>query len=134
MAGFNHWGSAAEAIDTAASQVVRKTALDAQGHIQGHIQANDQIDTGFMLGSVYTVTSEGSSYTGGEHALAAVASPPDNKTAYVGVAADYGEAQNYGTRYLPARPFFEPGMDDVRPGFDAAMTLIKGKMEEAAGR
>jgi|SRR5450631_3528647 len=134
MAGFNHWGSVAEAVDTAASQVVRKTALDAQGHIQQHIQANGQIDTGFMLNSVYTVTSEGSSYTGGEHALAAVAAPPDNKTAYVAVAADYGEIQELGSRYMPGRPFFFPGMDDTRPGLDAAMALIKAKMEEAAGR
>jgi len=134
MADINLFSALADALPDVCSQVVRKTALDAQGNIQAHIQANDQVDTGFMLGSVYTQTSDGSTYKGGEKALPETEAPEDTKTtAHVAVAAEYGAYQNYGTRFIPARPFFEPGMEEARQGMDAAMALIEQKWNEVAG-
>lgn len=129
---FNHWGNIADALHDAAKQVVVKVALDAQGNIQGQIRDKDLIDTGFMLGSVYTVTAEGSSYTGGAKALPQVPEPEDDTTAYVAVGANYAGFLNGGTRYRPATPFFEPGMEATRPGFDAAMAAIEQKLAEAS--
>ena len=126
--GFNHWGQIANALPKVLSQVVRKTAFDGKANIQKRIQTNGQIDTGFMFGSVYVVTSEESTYRGGEKALPEIGKPEDDQTAYVAVAAEYAAPQNYGTRYLPPRPFFEPGMDDTRPGFEAALSAIESKL------
>jgi HK97 gp10 family phage protein len=62
--------------------------------------------------------------------LAEVERPPDNKTAYVGVGAAYGWFQNYGTSRQPARPFLEPAIEIVRPGFDEALRRIDEKLRE----
>lgn len=129
---FNHFAQIAEALPKACSQVVRKTALDAQGNIQAHIVANGQVDTSFMLNSVYAVTSEGSGYHGGARALPEVAHPPDDQSASVAVAAEYAIYQNNGTHLIPARPFFEPGIEDTRPGFESAVAAIQAKLAEAA--
>ncbi len=134
MAGmvYNHFGACGDALDKAASAVVRKTALDAQAHIQSNVQANGLVRTGFLLNSVYVVTSESSSYKGGAKALPEVAQPTDDKTAYVVVGAQYGIFPELGTRFMAARPYFYPGIDATRPDFEAAMAQIKTAMEEAA--
>lgn len=125
---FNHFPQIADQLDKALSKVVKATAFKAQANIQSQIQANGQIDTGFMMNSVYAVTSDGSTYSGGEHALPEVEAPPDNKTAYVAVGALYGIYQNYGTRYLPPRPFFEPGIEATQPDFEAALSAIESQL------
>jgi hypothetical protein len=124
---FNNWGKIADSIKPACKAVVKKTAFDAEGQIKAQITANDQVDTGFMRNSVYVVTSDSSTYKGGEKALPEVAKPSSETEAYVAVAAEYAIHQNY-----LFQAFFEPGMERVRPGFDAAMRAIKAKMEEAA--
>jgi hypothetical protein len=129
---FNHFGKIAESIKPACSQVVRKVALDAQANIQAQIVANNQIDTGFMLNSVYTQTSDGSTYKGGENALPETARPSKETEAHIAVGANYAVHQNYGTRFLPPRPFWEPGIERTRPGFEQAMKIIEQKMREAA--
>jgi len=123
----NNWDKIARAIKPAAKAVVRKVAFDAEGQIKAQITANDQIDTGFMRNSVYVVTSEESTYKGGENALSETVKPSNELEAYVAVAAEYAAYQNY-----LFQAFFEPGMERVRPGFNKAMQLIKAKMEEAA--
>ncbi len=128
---FNHYAQLATAFHEACKQIVIKTAHDCQANIQAHIRANGQIDTGFMVNSVYTVTSEGSSYSGGTDALPEVQAPENDTTAYVGVAASYGYWQNYGTTRLPARPFFEPGIEETRASFEAACAAIEDKMRQA---
>lgn len=129
---FNHWKAIADALTPACVAVVKKTATDLQANIQARIRANGQIDTGFMLNSVYTVTSDGSTYQGGSDALPQVGAPSSPTEAYVAVAAKYGIYQNYGTRFQPGRAFFEPGVEATRPGFDAAISAIEQKLNEAA--
>jgi hypothetical protein len=129
---FNHFSKIAASIKPACKLVVKKTAFDAQGNIQAQIVSNGQVDTSFMLNSVYTQTSDGSTYKGGENALPETARPTSDTVAHVAVAANYAIYQNYGTVHLPARPFFEPGIERVRPGFERAMQLIEQKMRDAA--
>lgn len=129
----NNFAALAQALGQSSSQIVRKTAFDLQAQIQANIRANDQIDTGFMVNSVYVVTSDNSTYGGGKNALPEVGKPPDKYTAYTAIAAYYAIYQNYGTRYLPARPFFEPALYAVMPTFNAACAAIEDKMREISG-
>src|SRR6266498_1987422 len=54
--------------------------------------------------------------------------PPDKTSAYVAVGATYGMYVNYGTRRMPARPFWEPAIEAARPGFDAALSAIESQL------
>lgn len=126
---FNHFANIADALPKACSQVVRKGALD----IQAQAASRAAVDTGFLRNSVYTVTAQGSSYHGGDKMLPEVAGPPDDQSAYAAVGAEYGAYVNYGTRFMPAQPFWEPAIDAVRPGFEAAVAAIQEKLKEAAG-
>lgn len=55
----------------AADKALAALALTMEGQAKINIQTNDQIDTGFMLNSIYTITKEGDSH--GEAAAAAEA-------------------------------------------------------------
>jgi hypothetical protein len=131
---FNHFPEIIDAFDQAQALVVKKTAFDCQAHIQSQIRANGQIDTGFMVNGIYVVTADTSTYgqagspSGDASLLPEVARPPDNKTAYIGAGANYSIYQNNGTRSLPARPFFEPGVEATRPSFEAAMRAIESQL------
>ncbi len=129
---FNHFPQIASQLDDVLSQIVRKTAFDWQANMQAQIRANNQIDTGFMVNSVYVRTSEDSTYgTSGEpqkkgqKKFEEVEAPPDKHTAYLGVGAEYGYWQNYGTRFQPARPFVEPSKETTRPGFEEALSRVE---------
>lgn len=133
MDSFNHFSKIAEEFDRLQSEVVAKTCLDLEAAEKAQIRANGQIDTGFMVNSVYSRTSQSSTYSvigspSKGAALPQVDAPPNNKTGYVGVAASYGFWQNYGTHTQPARPFVEPAIETVRPGFEAALGAIETKL------
>ena len=110
MAGYNRFPQISEELQSVLSQVVSKTAFDCQGNIQGFIRANGQVDTGFMLNSVHV--EDGAS----------------DLNKFVVVGASYGIYQNYGTRYMPGRPFFEPGVEQTRPGFESAISAIESRL------
>lgn len=110
MADFNHFSQIGEQMFEALGLVVSKTAFDLQGNIQGFIRANGQIKTGNMLNSVQV--QNGSS----------------KLEKFVIVAAPYGFFQNYGTRFIPARPFFEPGVDKTAPEFDDAVAAVTSQL------
>ncbi len=138
MKSFNHFPTIVKELDQAQSDVVRRTAFQLQAAMQTKIRANGQIDTGFMVNSVYTRTYTDSTYSGigaPTHKHVApfeqVERPPDDKTAYVAVAARYGFWQNYGTHKMAARPFLEPSVDLVRPDFEAALAAIETKLKAA---
>lgn len=122
---INKFSTLADAFPEIASKIVRKTALDAEAAIKNRIQGNGQVRTGNMLNGIYHNTSDRSTYKAVQDALPELARPQDRFTAKVGAAAHYSLYQNYGTRYTPGRPFFEPGMADVQPGFEAAIAAFE---------
>ncbi len=132
MAGFNNWGKIAAAMPVETSKVVRTVAFQGKANVQANIQAVDAIDTGFMLGSCYTVTSDSSTYSGGPESLPAVAAPPNKFTAYYAVAAKYAPFVNYGTYKMGARPFWEPANEKTKQSLDDGMNALNAAMERAA--
>ncbi len=130
--GMNHFAEIADLFPRVAGRIVRKTAFDMQVAIQARMRTNGQIDTGFLVNSVYVETSEESTYQGGDaRALPEIAGPETPLSASVGIAASYAVYQNYGTRYQPARPFLEPAVEDVRPGFETACAALEQALREA---
>lgn len=132
---FNHFPKISEALHTALSQVVRKTAFD----IQAKAASNAPVDTGFLKNSIYTVTSEGSTYGQGgssthkgSYLLPEVEKPEDDLTAYIGVGANYGIYLEYGTRYMAPRPYFLPAVEATRGPFEEALSRIEEKLKEVA--
>lgn len=119
---FNHFPELIEKLHSAEKQIVAETARAGEANVKGQIQANGQVRTGFMLSSVYSVTSEGSTYGQAstppkDASLLPEAGPANETTAYFGVAASYAIYPNYGTRFQSARPFWEPGIEKTRADF-----------------
>jgi hypothetical protein len=112
--GFNHFAALAAALPEICEQVVTKTALDVKSNVQAQIVANGQVDTGNMLNSVEVEDGE------------------DAQTKYIKVGAEYAPAQNYGTRFMAGRPFWEPGWNKTRPDFEAAIAAIQNKLNEVS--
>ena len=125
IGNYNHFPEIAVAMHKALSQVVRKTAMD----IQASAASKAPVDTGFLRNSIYVVTSESSTYKGGGKSLSEVTKPEDDLTAYVAVGANYGVYVNYGTRHMPAQPFWEPAIEEAKPGFQAALDAIETKIK-----
>jgi HK97 gp10 family phage protein len=89
MDSFNHFAQLAAAFEQGTHEGAEQVAQRARDHIKEWIQANGQVRTGTMLESV---VAEGDT---------------------VMVQAPYAVYQNYGTRFLPARPFFELGLEQT---------------------
>lgn len=131
---FNKFGDIANVLPGIISQIVRKAALD----VQSHAQVNAPVDTGFLKNSIYTVTSESSSYGSvssptkkDSSILPEVEKPEDDQTAYVAVGANYGLFVEAGTRHTPAHPYLSPAVEAVRPTFEEAMSKVEDKLREA---
>lgn len=60
--------------------------------------------------------------------LPQVAGVSDELTAYVAVGASYGIYVEMGTTRMPARPYFYPAVEAVRPGFEAALSAVESKL------
>src|SRR5437016_4058716 len=110
MLGFNHFGAIADVFPLACAGVVDETADECVSNIQGFILANGQVDTGDMLAGI---TKEDG---------------PDEQTKHIMSAMYYWIFQNYGTRYLPARPFVEPGVEQTRPSFEAKIAALESRL------
>ncbi len=108
MPGFNHFPAIAARIKPAVQQIVDETADECVSNIKGFIQSNGQVDTGNMLNGI------------------AKEDGPDEQTKYITSVMDYWIFQNYGTRYMPARPFVEPGIEQTRPEFEAKLSTFEG--------
>lgn len=153
---FNHWDQIAEKFSRAIGQVVRKSAMD----IQAKAQETVVVDTGFLKNSIYTVTynSKGTKTiidkaTGQKRTISKpirstrrrvkksqqdmvfpeLSVSLDDQTAYVAVGAVYGLYVELGARGRPARPYFLPAIDAVRPSFDAALSKIEEKLDQDLG-
>ncbi len=131
MAGYNRFPELAAQFGPILSQIVKKTALD----LQGQAASRAAVDTGFMKNSIYVVTSDTSTYgnagapQGDSYLLPEVAAPSDQYTAYAAVGANYAVYVNYGTRFQPAQPFWEPAIDAVAPSFEAALGALESKLK-----
>jgi HK97 gp10 family phage protein len=133
---YNKFPQSAQALHKAIAQVVRKTAFS----VQAAAQQNAPVDTGYLQNSIYTRTSESSGFgqigtptKPDSYAFPEVEAPPDDVTAYVAVAANYGIYQEYGTRYMPAQPFLTPAVELVRGDFEAALGSIEPTMKGMIG-
>lgn len=128
MAGFNNWTKIALAIHEGTAQAVKKVAFDVQADAQAHAP----VDTGFLRNSIYTVTSEQSTYHSGGQMLPEIQKPSDDQTAYVAVGAEYGTYIEYGTSHMAPQPFLTPAMERASAAFDSALRITQDIMEKAA--
>jgi HK97 gp10 family phage protein len=127
---FNHFPQLMEAIHQAANKAVRKAAFD----IAAHEQDNAPVQSGFLKSSIYSEFADSSTYGQGVQGegelLPEIDKAEDDTTAYVAVGAEYGVYVNYGTSKMTARPFVEPAVEAVRPGFESAMAKLEEKLRE----
>ena len=110
MPGFNHFGAIADAFPVACAGIVDETATECVSNIKGFILSNGQVDTGNMLAGI---TKEAGGNT---------------QTKNIMSGMYYWKFQNYGTRYLPARPFVEPGVAQTRSGFEAILSTLESRL------
>lgn len=94
-------GKIAAELEPRAARVVRKAALDLEGHAKGRAP----VDTGFLRSSIQAVQ------VGPLHWQ-------------VRVGADYGVYVEYGTRYMAAQPYLNPAADLIRGPFVQAMKSV----------
>ncbi len=128
VTGYNHWPAIAakfpvelHKVVVQVTEFVGKTAYDVCPK-----------DTGFLASSIYTSTSEGSTYgqtngpaPGDAYLLPEGPEVSDPFTGYVGVAANYGVYLEFGTRFQPAQPYFYPAVDAGRVRFEAALSVFE---------
>ena len=129
MAGFNHFAQIAAAIKPACQKIVTETTIYTRDAVQG----GAAVRTGFMKGAVYSVTPDGASTYGqgpppptDDVYLLPEVTPPDDTSGVVGCAANYSVYVNYGTRFMSAQPFFEPGVEAGRAFMDAELSQFEG--------
>lgn len=158
---FNHFNQIADALPQVLSQVVRKTAFDVQasairkapvdtGFLRSSIYVRTSEESTYGQGSVKAkritktarrkaaasksgLISSFSSTPYGYYLLPEVGGPENEQTAYVAVGAEYGIYLEFGTRYMPAHPYFYPAVEHARAGFESALSRIEDKLKEAAG-
>ncbi len=107
---FNHFADIAAALPLVLGEIVSETADEGRQNIQGFIVSNGQVLTGYMHDSVH------------------VEDGPDALTKFIICGAPYGIYQNYGTRFMPGRPFWEPGIEQTRPGFEARLGTLESRL------
>jgi hypothetical protein len=134
VTSFNHFPELALAMHEALSDIVAETTVYLGDMMIAQIYANGQIDTGFMVDSVYTVTKNGSTYgqgsiePPGDAYLMPEETISSDMEGVAACAANYSGFQNYGTRYLPPRPFREPAMDLAKAEYEAKLAQLESRM------
>jgi hypothetical protein len=127
---FNHYAAMAKALHEAAVKVVKKSCLD----IQRGAQQRAAVDTGFMRSSIYTVTSDGSSYgqslVGDREQLPEIPAPENDTTGWVAVGATYGAPVEFGSAHGPAQPYLTPATEAARSSFERANEVIQQAYDE----
>lgn len=149
MDSFNHFLNMGTGLNAALKQLVEDTAYN----VEAIAYINAPKDTGFLADSIYTVTKTKSSYGQGgtkpryKHnavkprrtkldttlLLPEIDKPDDNFTAYVAVGAQYGVYLEFGTRFMPAQPYFFQAVETAGPYFENEARKIEDKLREVAG-
>ena len=129
--GFNNWLKLAFALKPANQTVIHNTAKAWQRGARAYAP----VDTGFMQENVYVSDMQGSDYdTGGiappgdDSYLLPEELPPDDMSAVVGAAANYSIYQEFGTRFMPAQPFFYPAAEEASAFFDSEMGKVESRL------
>ncbi len=130
MGFFNNFFQVAAAVPATVDEMIETTCQHLEQGFRVAIIANSQVDTGNMRDSSYRVTAAGSTYV--DTALNTPPPPLEENTGYAGVAANYAGYQNYGTRYLPARPFFEPVIEREQSVMPVTIEIAIQRLEAAA--
>lgn len=107
---FNFFKDISEELSGLIAEATEYIAEEAVANIQDHIEANGQIETGEMYDSV-------------DH----VANSDGSQTVFVG--APYAIYPNYGTRFQPANPFWEPGLADTVDVMNEALQDVVDTIE-----
>lgn len=139
LSGWNLLPRVPGSLDTAVSRAVRKAAFD----IQGMAMAMAPVDTGFLKNSIYVVTHDASTYeradlrASGKNSdaemLPEIDEPPNDRTAYVAVGADYGLYVEFGTANAPAQPYLLPAAEFVKPQYLKALSGLEGVLLSLLG-
>ena len=97
-------------LEEATAEALEAAAFSVEGKAKMNIVANDQIDTGFMLNSVYAAGQENSTYQNAASSarsqnpqakmLSEEAVPGDGVTALVAVGAEYAIFQELKNSFL----------------------------------
>lgn len=120
----------------ATEEALRQLALQIEAQTKVNIRDNDQVDTGFMMNSVYTVTEKGSGYgeakasaegqatnRAGEHVDHSEDMGPEpplgDATAAVAVGALYAIYQE------AKRSFLYAALQEVVPKFGGIVKLVR---------
>jgi HK97 gp10 family phage protein len=98
---FNNFPAIATGLRSQAGLAVSKAARD----IQGRAQTKAPVDTGALRNSIQAAQVRPFAWR-------------------VTVGAEYGIYQEFGTRRMPARPFFFPAVHEVEPSFIAALSNL----------
>lgn len=119
-------------IEGVTDEALEALALLIEGKAKVNIVDNDQVDTGFMLNSVYTVSRRGmhgydaaASAAAAKSANAAMGPPAtfadDTQRALVAVGAEYAIYQEM------ANPFLYPALEQVAAGAGAVLQTAAKK-------
>ena len=125
---------------------IRKACFDLEAKAKLNVRDQDAIDTGAMRASVYSNTSRQSTYAIRASEAAIAASNPGKRSkkpntnfsmlaeeavrameGVVAVGAEYAHLVEYGTVYIPPRPFFNPAVRDVFNEFDKVIVILTNK-------
>ncbi|MEO6892513.1 MAG: HK97 gp10 family phage protein [Ktedonobacteraceae bacterium] len=126
MAGFNKFGAIAAKLKPA----LQKAAKESARTMAENIRSEAPVRTGFLAGSVYFSAFDESSYgqgmgpTESGSYLLPKSTPPDDMTVIVDAAANYAIYINCGTRFIPANPFFDRGVEASRSTLEPDMAVI----------
>jgi hypothetical protein len=131
VVGFNNWFKIADELKPGTLRAVSRTAVA----IQSIAIANAPKRSGWMASTIYSVTPDGGSTYGeadtppGDSYLLPEEKPPDDHSALVGVAANYGEWVNYGHHtvnggWVPAQPFWDPAVEKGQEMLDTSLEAL----------
>lgn len=102
---FNDFDKIGRKLHARAEELVAKAAHDIEAHTKEGILAHGLVDTGALLNSVQARQLGPMRWV-------------------VEVGQSYGIYHEFGTRYLPARPFLHPAVEQVAPAFLAGLRQL----------